>query len=735
LSTQKPRSKTKKSQTPAVSPWGQQDPHAERESQKYANPIPSREFILEKLGVAGVPLKWTAIAELLAIDTEEGLEAVRRRLKAMEREGQVVRNRRGDYGLPHKMDLVRGRVTAHQDGFGFLIPDEGGPDVFLSEKQMLTLLHGDRALVSITGLDRRGRREGALVEVLERGTEELAGRYFHEHRLAFVEPNNRRIAQSILIPPGERGRAKHGEIVLVKLISYPTKHQPPIGRVIKVMGEHMAPGMEIDISIHDHNLPNEWSTAALAEAEKLPKTIDANARKGREDLRQLPLVTIDGEDSRDFDDAVYCEPHGKGWRLLVAIADVSHYVRPGTALDEAAKERGNSVYFPNQVIPMLPEALSNELCSLKPQVDRLCMVCEIFVNHHGGVRQFRFFEGVMCSAARLTYTQVAAALAGDKKAVSAEILPYLQNLHKLYGLLHARRLKRGAIDFDTTETRIIFGPERKIDNIVPVIRNDAHKLIEEMMLLANVATAEFLLKEEIPALFRVHQGPTEEKLTNLRTFLNGLGLRLGGKESPTAAHYAKLLSSVQERPDCRMIQTVMLRSLQMAVYSPDNHGHFGLAYEAYAHFTSPIRRYPDLLVHRAIRHRLQGKSLASFPYSRENMLSLGEHCSMTERRADEATRDVVYWLKCEYMRNKVGEIYEGTINAVTGFGLFVELDGIFVEGLVHVTALKNDYYHFDPVHHRLRGERSGTQYQLSGRVQVKVVRVNMEDRKIDFELA
>jgi ribonuclease R len=705
------------------------DPFADREAQKYPNPIPSREFILQKLTDAGEPLNRQEIAELFQIQDPEQLEALRRRLKAMEQAGQLVWNRGGAYGLPHKMDLVRGRVQAHPDGFGFLIPDAGGEDVFLSEKQMLSLLHQDRALVRVTGKDRRNRREGVVVEVLERGISELVGRFVQEKKISFVEPHNRRISQDILIPHDEQANAKNGQMVVVKLLKYPDKHQPPIGTIIQVLGDELAAGMETDVAIRDHNLPNSWSNAVL---EEIKTFTDQMPTQGREDLRDTPLVTIDGDDSRDFDDAVFCEPHGKGWRLLVAIADVSHYVKPDSALDLEAKERGTSVYFPDRVIPMLPERLSNELCSLNPHVERLCMVCELIISHLGTVRRFRFFEGIMKSAARLTYKKVAAVLKGDKNAVDANLLPHLENLFQLYQKLRERREKRGAIDFDTQETFFVLNKAGKVEKILPVIRNDAHRLIEEMMLLANVAAAEFLSSAEMPFLYRVHEGPTTEKLNDLRNFLKELGLKMGGKDQPSAEHYAKLLKSIQDRPDVQRIQTVLLRSLQMAIYSPENKGHFGLAFENYAHFTSPIRRYPDLMVHRAIRHLLQGKIPSDFPYSLENLKVLGEQCSMTERRADEASRDVVYWLKCQYMVDKIGEIYTGIVTAVTAFGLFVELEGIFIEGLIHVTSLKNDYYHHDAVHHRLRGERSGKVYHLSDRLQVRVVRVNVEEKKIDL---
>lgn len=705
------------------------DPFADREAQKYAKPIPSREFILQKLADAGEPLTRQQIAALFQLQDPEQLEALRRRLKAMEQAGQLVWNRGGAYGLPHKMDLVRGRVQAHPDGFGFLIPDAGGEDVFLSEKQMLSLLHQDRALVRIIGTDRKNRREGVVVEVLERGISQLVGRFVQEQNISFVEPHNRRISQDILIPPHEQATAKNGQMVVVKLLKYPNQHQPPIGTIIQVLGDKLAAGMETDVTICDYNLPHRWPQAVLEEIKTLPDQIPTH---GREDLRNLPLVTIDGDDSRDFDDAVFCKPYKKGWRLIVAIADVSYYVKPDSALDQEAKERGTSVYFPDRVLPMLPERLSNDLCSLNPQVERLCLACELIISHFGTVRRFRFFEGIMKSAARLTYKKVAAALHGDKEAIDAHLLPHIEHLFQLSLKLRERREKRGAIDFDTRETFFVLNKAGKVEKILPVVRNDAHRLIEEMMLLANVAAAQFLSTAQMPFLYRVHEGPTPEKLDDLHHFLKELGLKMGGKDQPSAEHYAKLLKSIKDRPDAARIQTVLLRSLQMAIYSPENKGHFGLAFENYTHFTSPIRRYPDLMVHRAIRHLLQGKPPSDFPYSVENLKILAEHCSMTERRADEASRDVASWLKCQYMVDKIGEIYTGVVTAVTAFGLFVELEGVFIEGLIHVTSLKNDYYHYDAVHHRLRGERRGKIYHLSDRLQVRVVRVNVEDKKIDL---
>jgi ribonuclease R len=713
------------------------DPFAEREAQKYAQPIPSREFIMALLEEAGQPLRREQIRQALKLEGEEQLEALQRRLRAMERDGQLLFNRRDEYCLAAKVELITGRVQGHSQGFGFVIPDQGGDDLMLPAHEMRAIMHGDRVAVREVGVDRRGRREAALVEVLERGHTQIVGRLFIESGVGFVLADNKRIHQDILIPNEEFHGATHGQIVTVAITEYPTKHRQAIGKVIEILGEHMAPGMEIDIAIRSYDLPNTWPADVEQEISGYSPEVREADKQGREDLRHLPLVTIDGEDARDFDDAVYCEANGKGWRLYVAIADVSHYVKAGTALDSEAHKRGNSVYFPERVIPMLPEILSNGLCSLNPQTDRLCMVCVMDINAHGVVKSSRFTEAVMHSHARFTYTKVAAILVDKDDQLRqqyAALLPPLQTLYELFKVLQQARNQRGAIDFGSTETRILFGPDRKIERIVPQQRNDAHRLIEECMLLANVASADYLASHELPILYRVHETPSAEKLADLREFLGSFGLSLGGGEEPQPRHFSELLTKVRNRPDSHLIETVMLRSLRQAVYSPENGGHFGLAYDAYTHFTSPIRRYPDLLVHRAIRHLLRHKSAAAFAYSHSDMQNFGDHCSMTERRADEATRNVVDWLKCEYMQDKLGEHYDGIISSVTNFGLFVALSDVYVEGLVHITGLPSDYYQFDPVYHRLIGERTNRSFRLGDPIRVTVSRVNLDDRKIDFEL-
>jgi ribonuclease R len=654
-------------------------------------------------------------------------------LASLVRSGRLIVNRKGEHLVADKLDLVRGTVQGHADGFGFLMPESGGADVFLSPREMHKLLHGDRAAVRITGLDRRGRPEGEIVEVLERVNREIVGRLHEERGVLFVEAENRRISQDILVPTQDRGGAQPGEVVVVEVVVQPSGSTEAVGRVKEVLGRATDPGMEIEIALRKHALPFRFSAAAERQAKRLPTEVRPADRKGRVDLTAMPLVTIDGETAKDFDDAVWCERKGKGYRLVVAIADVSHYVRDGDAIDDDARERGNSVYFPRRVIPMLPEELSNELCSLKPDVDRACMVCDMTVSATGAIRGYEFYAAVMHSKARLTYTNVWRWLSDPSTATgdARALMPHLENLYALYKVLAAAREKRGAIDFDTVELALVFDDSGRIERIVPSPRNDAHRLIEECMLAANVCTADFLAKHEHPALYRVHEGPPPDKLTALRAFLASSALQLGGGDEPQAADYARLLAKIQDRPDYALLQTVLLRSLSQAQYRPDNVGHFGLAFDAYTHFTSPIRRYPDLLVHRAIKACLASKRYDPKEASWE---ALGQHCSMTERRADEATRDVEQWLKCWYMKDRIGESYDGTISGVAGFGLFVTLDGMNVDGLVHISELGRDYFHFDAVRHALVGERSGRVFQLAGRIRVKVVRVDLDTTKIDFVL-
>jgi ribonuclease R len=717
-------------------PRSRKDPHRRREAARYERPIASRELILEVLAEAGQPLPAEHIADRLALRADWAQEALTRRLAAMVRDGQLLLDRRGRFGPVSQMDLLRGRVSAHRDGYGFFIPDGEHPDLYLSPREMRAVMDGDRAVASVTGVDARGRHEGSIVEVLERRHRRVVGRYRRDGKFAWLVPDDRRLGSEIVITDSAvRAKVRDGQIAVVEIAHYADRHQPARGLLVEVLGEHLAPGMEIDIALRKHDLPWQWPAAVDVQAAGYKAQVTAADARGREDFTHLPLITIDGEDARDFDDAVYAEPDGRGWRLLVAIADVSHYVTPGSAIDVEAHQRGTSVYFPQRVIPMLPEVLSNELCSLKPEVKRLALVCEMTIGPRGAIKSYRFARGVIRSHARTTYTQIAAVLAGDaaERARYEALLPHIETLHRLYRALDGERQRRGAVEFESAEARIIYGPDRKIDRIEPVTRTVAHCIIEECMIAANRCAAEFLSARALPALYRVHDRPAAEKVTALRSFLAEFGLLLGGGEEPTPSDYRALTEAVAQRDDRQLLQTPILRSFKQAVYDAECRGHFGLALEAYAHFTSPIRRYPDLLVHRAIGHALRGRKAQSYLYTGEQMTALGAHCSLTERRADDATREVVAWLKCEFLQDRVGDVMGGQVSGVAAFGLFVTLDGAYTEGLVHITALPEDYYHFDPIHHRLVGERRRRSFRLGDRVQVRVVRVNLDDRKIDLD--
>jgi len=680
-----------------------------------------RRGILRELERAGAPLTPDEIAQRLRVHGSARRE-FDAGIAALERAGDVVQNRAGALLIAKRIALVAGRVEGHPDGHGFLIPDEGGAPVFLAAAEMRQLMHGDRAAVRVGGRDQRGRPVGSVVEVLERANRRIVGRLHAEHGVLFVVPEDRRIAHDVLVPAAEAGKAKAGQVVTVELVAQPSAHAQPIGRVAEVLGHYADPGMEIEIALRKFDLPHEFSNKALAAARALPDAVQSRDLEERRDLRELGLVTIDGETARDFDDAVFCRREARGWRLWVAIADVSHYVRHGEALDLEARERGTSVYFPRRVIPMLPERLSNELCSLKPEVDRLAMACEMTIGAGGEVGAYEFYPAVIRSQARLTYTEVWSRLSDGKAPENLALL------HELFKLLHKQRERRGAIDFETVETRMVFDARGKIEKIVAEPRNDAHRIIEECMLSANVCAGSLLAEREHPVLYRVHDVPAAEKVAALRDFLAGLGLQLPGGEIPRPADYAALLERIRKRPDFALLQTVLLRSLKQAVYSPNNAGHFGLAFEAYVHFTSPIRRYPDLLVHRAIKAVLARKRYDGGI----DWEALGRHCSETERRADDASRDVENWLKCYYMRDHVGGTFSGTITGVAAFGLFVTLDDYFVDGLVHISELGRDYFQYDGARHMLLGERTKKRYRLADRITVKLVRVDVESRKIDL---
>ncbi|TDR15784.1 ribonuclease R [Marinomonas communis] len=735
-----------------------QDPFRDREASKYDNPIPSREYILEHIASVGRPVTHPELCEAFGLKDDDSIEAARRRLIAMCRDHQLVSNYDDAYSPIVESDLIEGYVQGQKDGHGFLLRKDED-DVFLSPRQMQSVMDGDLVVARLSGKTIKGRLDGVVVEIKERKHSTLVGRYYEESGSAFVTPENPRISQDIMIEQSSGLSPKHGQYVLVEIVTYAERHVAAKGIVKKILGDFMAPGLEIDVAIHQYDIPNEWPKDVVQQISHFTTEVAEDDKVNRVDHRKTPFVTIDGEDARDFDDAVYCEKTPGGWKLYVAIADVSHYVKKGSALDEEAILRGNSVYFPGRVVPMLPEVLSNGLCSLNPNVDRLAMVAEISLTTRGKMRGYKFYEGIINSHARLTYSKVAKMIAAEPDEQGLElrerykdIVSHIDDLYGLYQVLRAAREERGAMDFDTVETRMVFDQNAKIEQIVPIERNDAHKLIEECMLCANVASAELLLKANLPALFRIHEGPREEKLIALRTYLSVLGLELGGGLKPTPKDYADLAEKIRDRADARSIQTMLLRSMSQAVYQPDNVGHFGLAYDAYTHFTSPIRRYPDLLVHRAIRYLIRGegapkvtqaykvpgsvtlKANKIYGYDDAAMDQLGENCSVTERRADEATRDVESWLKCQYVEQHLGEEFDGIVTAVTPFGLFVELGGLYVDGLVHVSGLGDDYFVHDPEHQAMIGERTGKVFRLGEQVRVTVSGVNLEQRKIDLQM-
>ncbi|TRX52823.1 ribonuclease R [Thalassomonas sp. M1454] len=718
------------------------DPHHQRESAKYDKPIASREFLLALLEDKGHPMSFVQLCKELQYKDDAAV-GLKRRLRAMENAGQLVFTKFKQYAVATKSSVITGVVIGHRDGFGFLKPDEGDKDLYIPYYEMRKLIHGDVVEARVTASDdSKGRQEVKVLDILEPRKDKIIGRLFVDKSVITVIPEDAKINHEIIIPAEKRLAARQGQMVIVEIIQRPSKHSGPVGKVVEVLGEHMAPGMEIQVALHQHDIPHEWPSELLAEISTLPPEVDDAAKNGRIDLRELPLVTIDGEDARDFDDAVYCQKHENGgWTLWVAIADVSYYVRPGTALDGEAIKRGNSVYFPQQVIPMLPEVLSNGLCSLNPDVDRLCMVTEMSINAQGKLTSAEFYPAVMRSHARFTYTNVAAILEGDTELRSQHqaLVPHLEQLHAMYHTLLAARRERGAIEFETEEVRFIFNADRKIDSVEPVVRNDAHKIIEECMILANVATAQFVEKHQKLGLYRVHDKPNEDKYNNLVSYLSELGVPIKKKDEPTSADFGDIINLIADRPDHELIQTMLLRSMKQAVYQSENIGHFGLSLPGYSHFTSPIRRYPDLVIHRAIKAILEQQqankvNIGFYQYDDKEVTELGEHCSMTERRADDATRDVSDWLKCEFMRDHVGDTFEGVISTVTNFGFFVRLQDFHIEGLVHISSLGKDFYSHDEVRMCLVGEKSGKKYHVGDLLEVQVAAVNLDEKKIDLLL-
>ena len=724
------------------------DPFAKRESQKYDNPIASREHILEMLESLGEPTAFKPLAKALGIDHSAGRDALKARLGAMVRAGQLLVDRRNVYAIASRMELPTGKISAHPDGYGFLLQE--GEDIFLTRRQMQQVFHGDIARVRIRSRDRRGRIEGEIVEVLERNTRQLVGRYLVENGIELLEPLNNRINHEVLLKNNEDVNCEIGQIVTAEIINQPSIHGVVRASITQVLGDHLTPGIEVEIALRNNDIPVEQSDEVIALVDRMPSEVRPQDKKNRFDLTELPFVTIDGEDARDFDDAVYCEARERGgWRLYVAIADVAEYVELDSVLDHAAFQRGTSVYFPQYVVPMLPEKLSNGLCSLKPKVERLALVCEMSISAKGKVSGYQFYEGTIYSHARLTYTQVAKVIEGDEKTrgLLDNVVPHLDELHALYKVLSSLRSERGAIEFDTTELQFQFSSDGRVENIEPRSRNTAHKVIEECMLCANVSAARFITKHDKPGLFRVHEPPKEEKVEYLRDFLSRFEIKLSANEEITPADYQEVVQQLRGRENGHVLQMALLRSMNQAVYQVQNEGHFGLGYAEYTHFTSPIRRYPDLLTHRYIKsiiHSTDEDKLVArrgkpskknyYPYSIEQVLAFGEQTSFAERRADSAVYEVLEWIKCDYVSDRLGDVVEGVITGTAKFGFFVELSNVFVEGLVHISALKGDYFHYDQAAQCLVGEKSGRVYGLGDLVQVQVAKVNVDERKVDFEL-
>lgn len=732
------------------------DPYHQREAAKYENPIPSREFILEFLGNLGRPASQKHIAKSLGLESGPQKDALSKRLGAMVRAGQLVVDRRNVYAIPDKVDLIRGKVMAHPDGYGFLIREDD-EDIFFGMREMRRVFHGDVVMARVRGLNRRGKTEGEIVEVVERNTQTLVGRYYIENDMALLEPLSKRINHEVLVKD-RQVECEPGQIVVAEVTQQPGHYGVVQVSVVEVLGDHLTPGIEVEIALRNHDIPAEFSEEVIDEAEQMPVVVEDADKEHRFDLTDLPFVTIDGDDARDFDDAVYCEQHEEsGWRLYVAIADVAHYVRPGSELDLSARERGTSVYFPQYVVPMLPQNLSNGLCSLNPMVERLVMVCEMVIDLSGRVTEYDFYEGFIYSHARLTYTQVAEALNQGQLSEQAEgrydeakrpaVEENIQQLEQLYNVLFRKRHQRGAIEFDSTEVQFQFDDSGKVQDIVPRGRNKAHRIIEECMLCANVCTAKLVDLSDRPGLFRVHEPPEIEKLKSLESFLQQFGVRFKVGDDVQPVDLQGVSAQLSKQQNGHVLQMALLRSMNQAVYQPENKGHFGLAYDAYTHFTSPIRRYPDLLTHRLLkaaiasgeRHTLRlgpkpKTKNKDYPYDMAQIVELGELTSFTERRADTAVYEVLEYLKCDYISDRVGDVLPGVVTGVAKFGLFVELTGIYVEGLVHVSSLLGDYYRFDQESQTLSGERTGEVYGMGDLVEAQIVRVNVDERKIDFEL-
>ena len=716
-------------------PFNIPDPEFAEQLKKYDNPVPSRKALLDYMTSKKKLLSLDKIANEIGVTNEDQHEALRRRLNAMINDGSLFINRKREYGVRDKTDLIKGVVQAHADGFGFLVSPELEKDAFILPREMRKVMDGDTVLASIQSGARKNKEEAYIVEILERAHKTLVGKFFNKQGQGLVQPDNNAI-DDIIIPAGAEATANDGDFVTVLINEYPNKHRPALGEVIAILGQKLNSRLAMELTMAAQNLPHEWPEDFDRVVSYIPTAVtDEDITEDVVDLRHLPLVTIDGEDARDFDDAVYAEKHDRGWRLIVAIADVSKYVPPNSEIDKEAYKRGTSVYFPGKVIPMLPLELSNGICSLNPEVDRMCMVCDMQINKQGQIKKHRFFRAVMHSHARITYKQCWTYLSEQEPVDNwnKKVAPTLETMYGLYKVMLEEKKQRGAIDFNSTDVHIVIDGEGQVADIQPYTRNDAHKLIEAFMIAANISAAKFVSKHKVPAAYRVHDSPPPRKLTDLKAFLQSIGIKPEFHDPVEPKDFERIIDMVQGRDDVALIESVLLRSQALAAYEAENGGHFGLALEYYAHFTSPIRRYPDLMIHRAIDYVIKKNKPKKYIYSEQRATEMCVQCSLNERRAEQASRDVDARLKCMYMEQFIGEEMTGIISGVTHFGVFVTLDNLMVDGLIHMTSLPNDYYHHEPIQHKVVGERSGHVFQLADKVKIKVAAVSIDDRKIDFE--
>ncbi|MFK8012837.1 MAG: ribonuclease R [Marinicellaceae bacterium] len=716
-------------------PFKISDPHFSEQSNKYENPIPSRQALLAFLTSQDKILSVHKIADKIGVTNEMQLEGLRRRLNAMINDGSLFINRKKGYGVRDKTDLIKGIVQAHADGFGFLVSSELEQDSFILPREMRKVMDGDTVLANIQSGRRKNKEEAYIVEVLERAHKTLVGKFFNKNGQGIVEPDNTAI-DDIIIPSGSEATANDGDFVTVLINEYPNRHRPAIGEVIAILGQKLNSRLAMELTMAAQKLPHEWPEDFDRVVSYIPSQVaDEDLTEDVKDIRHLPLVTIDGEDARDFDDAVYAEKNDKGWRLIVAIADVSKYVPPNSELDKEAFKRGTSVYFPGKVIPMLPLELSNGICSLNPHVDRMCMVCDMQINASGQIQSYNFYRGVMHSHARITYNQCWSYLDKGTKQDKwqNDVTTSLDTMNALYKAMSVEKAKRGAITFNSTDVHISINAEGQVSSITPYSRNDAHKLIEAFMIAANISAAKFVSKHKVPAAYRVHDTPPLQKISDLKSFLQSLGIKPNFSDPVAPKDFENIIQQIQGREDVNLIESVLLRSQSLAAYEAENGGHFGLALEYYAHFTSPIRRYPDLMIHRAIEYIVKKNKPKKYIYSPQKAVDMCIQCSHNERRAETASRDVDARLKCMFMEQFIGDEMEGIISGVTHFGVFVTLNNIMVDGLIHVTSLPNDYYRHESIQHKLVGERGGSVFQLADKIKIKVASVSIDQRKIDFD--